>query len=67
MLSYAAETWYIKLNKRDLKNISVPYHKAIKRICGIKFNDNNHECLKHFLAKKQIQLPSDYFTLETLA
>ena len=60
---YDAETWYIKLNKKDLKNISVPYHKAIERICGRNSCDSNHECLeqvnlpifKNFLGKKQIQ------------
>ena len=64
MSFYGAETWYIKLNKKDLKNISVPYHKAIKRICGGNSYESIHECLeqvnvslfKHFLAKKQIQL-----------
>ena len=40
---YCAETWYIKLNKKDLKTISVPYHKAIKRICGRNSHDNNNE------------------------
>ena len=60
MSFYGAETWYINLNKKDLKNIS----KAIKRMCGRNYYDGNHECLeqvnlpifKHFLAKKQIQL-----------
>ena len=36
MSFYGAETWYIILNKKDLKSISVPYHKAIKRMCGKK-------------------------------
>ena len=34
MSFYGAEIWYIKLIKNDLKNISVPYNKATKRICG---------------------------------
>ena len=63
MSFYGAETWYVKLNKKDLRNISVPYHKAIKRICGRNTYVSNHECheqvnlliFKHFLAKKQIQ------------
>ena len=58
------QTLYINLNKKDLKNISVPYHKAIKRMCRRNSYDRNHECLeqvnlpifKHFLAKKQFQL-----------
>ena len=33
---YSAETWYMKLNKKYMKNISVPHHKAIKRMCGKK-------------------------------
>ena len=63
MSFYGAETWYAKLNKKYLKNISVPYQKAIKRICGRNSYDSKHECLeqvnlpvfKHFLAEKQIQ------------
>ena len=63
MSFYGAETWYIKLNKKKPKNISVPYHKAIKRICGRISYDSSHECLeqvnlptfKHFLAKKVIK------------
>ena len=63
MSFYGAETWYIKLNKKYLKNISVPYHKAIKRICWRNSYDNNRDCLeqvklpifKHFLAMKQFQ------------
>ena len=60
MSFYGAETWYINLNKKDLKNTSVPSHKAIKRECGRNSYDSNHECLekvnspffKHFLANK---------------
>ena len=56
------ETWLMKLHKKDLKNLSVVYHKAIKRICGRNFFDSNHECLeyarfpifKYFLAIKFI-------------
>ena len=29
---YGAEAWYIKLNKKHLKNISEPFLKAINRI-----------------------------------
>ena len=61
MSFYGAETWYIKLNKKYLKNISAPYHKAIKRNCGRNSYHSNQEFLeqvfllifKHFLAKKQ--------------
>ena len=63
MSFYGVETWFIRLNEKDLKNIAVPYHKAIERICARNFNDSNNECLeklyipifKHFPVKKQIQ------------
>ena len=70
------ETWYIKFNKKDIKNISVPYYKAIKRMCGRNYYDSNHEYLeqvnllifRHYLAKKNKSiLPSDYFILEAHA
>ena len=51
MWFYGAETWYIKLNKKDIKSISVLYHKAITRICGRNSCDSNHECLE------QVNLP----------
>ena len=75
MLFYGAETWYIKLNKKDLRKISVPHHKAIKRICERNSYDSNHECLKQanlpifkffWLINKSKQ-PSDYFILEAHA
>ena len=33
MSFHGAEIWFIKLNKKYLKNISLPYHKVIKRFC----------------------------------
>ena len=37
--------------KKYLKNISVPYHRAIKRTCGRNSYDSNHEYLE------QVNLP----------
>ena len=36
----------IQNSKKCLKNFSVPYHKAIKRICGRNSYESNHECLE---------------------
>ena len=44
---YDIETLYLKLHKTDLNNISVVYHKAIKRICGRNSYDNNRESLQY--------------------
>ena len=60
MSFYDIETWFIKLHKKDLNNISVLYHKVIKRICGRNSYYSKHECLeytrlpifKHLLAWK---------------
>jgi len=46
MSFYGAETWVTKLYVKDVKIISKPYHKAIKRICGQRPSDSNHECLE---------------------
>ena len=59
--------WHINLvyestQKKDQNNISVVYHKAIKRICGRISYDSNHECMEYarlpifklFLARKFI-------------
>ena len=62
MSFYGTETWFMKLYKKDIKKVAVPYHGAIKRICGRSWYDSNHECLeyaklrifKHLLAKKII-------------
>jgi len=32
MCFYGVESWFFKLFKKDLNKISIPYHKAIKRI-----------------------------------
>ena len=45
MSFYGAETWSKKLNKKELKNISVPYHKAIKRVSERYSHDSSHVCL----------------------
>ena len=70
MSFYGIETWFMKLSKKDLNNISVVYHKAIKRICGRNSYDSNHECLeyarlsifKHLLARKFICYAHRLFT-----
>jgi len=62
MCFYGVESWFCKLFKKDLNNISIPYHKAIKRICKRSYYDSNHECLemanlpifKHLVAKRLI-------------
>ena len=62
MCFYGVESWFIKLYKKDLNNISIPYHKAIKRACKRNVYDSNHECLemanlpifKHLVAKRLI-------------
>jgi len=62
MSFYGIETWFMKLHKKVLNNISAVYHKAIKRICGRYSYDSNHECLeyarlpifRHILARKYI-------------
>jgi len=62
MSFYGIETWFLKLYDKDLKRISVPYHRAIKRIYGRTDYDSNHDCLdnaklpifKHLQAKKMI-------------
>ena len=64
MSFYSVETWFIKLQTKDLFNISIAYHKALKRMCNIRPYDRNHECLervnlpnfKHLVAKKVIYL-----------
>ena len=50
----------MKLHSKDLNNISVVHHWAIKPICGHNSYDNYHECLeyarlpifKHFFGRK---------------
>ena len=56
---YGIETWFLKMHKKDLNNMSVVYHMATERICGRNFYDSKHDCLKfarlssfkHFLAR----------------
>ena len=40
------ETWFLKLHTKDLNNISISYHKAIKRMCNKRPYDSHHQCLK---------------------
>ena len=62
MSIYGIETWFMKLDKKDLNNILVVYQKAIKHICGRNSYSVNLECLeyarlptfKHFLVRKFI-------------
>ena len=60
MSFYGVETWLMKLYAKDLNNISIAFHKAIKCMCNKRQYDSNHECLervnqpicKHLVAKK---------------
>ena len=60
-------------SKRDVKNISVPYHKAIECLYARNFNNNKHEYLEkikfpiftHFLTEKQIQFTFRQFKLRS--
>ena len=61
MSFYGAETWYIKLNKKRPENISVPYHKSIKRICG-----RNFTIITMSVLRKWIYLISSIFFLKKL-
>ena len=57
---YGVETWFMKLHTKDLDNISIAYHKTIKRMYNKTPYDSNHECLErvnlqiflHLVAKK---------------
>ena len=72
MSFYGIETWFIKLHKNYLNNISVVYHKDIKSICCRNSYDNNHRCheyarlptFRHFLARKFICYVHRLFTLK---
>ena len=74
MLFYGVETWYMRLYKKDLKNVAVPYHKVFKRICGRNSYDSNHECLEQvnlsifqdLFVKKQIQFTFRLFHSRSL-
>ena len=43
---YSVETWLMKLHTKDLNNISVAYHKAIKRVCNKRSYNSTHGCLE---------------------
>ena len=70
MSIYGMETWFINLHKKDLNNMSVVYHKPIKRTYGRNSYDSDHECLeyvrlpifKHVLARKFICNAKRLFT-----
>ena len=59
---YGIETWIEKCYDYQLNRISVAYHKAIKRMCGLGTWDSNHEAchmsglllFHHMWAKKQL-------------
>ena len=63
------EIWFMKLHTKDLNNIAIAYHKAIKRMCNKRPYDSNHECLervnlpifKHLVAKKLINFAFSLF------
>ena len=69
MSFYGVETWFMKLHTKDLNNISIAYHKAIKRMCNKRPYDSNHECLKrvnlpifkYLFAKKLINFAFSFF------
>ena len=46
MSFYGVEAWSMKLQTKDLNNITIAYHKAIKRICNKRAYDSNHECFE---------------------
>ena len=62
-------TWFMKLHTKYLNDISIAYHKAIKRMCNKGPNNNNHKCLervylpifKHLFAKKLINFAFSVF------
>ena len=39
---YGAESWYYNLQRKTFRKISVCYHKAVKRVCGLNVWDSNH-------------------------
>ena len=57
---YGIDVWFEKLTLTQLSKISVAYHKAVKRICGLNVWDNNHiacdivgvRTFKHLLANR---------------
>ena len=59
---YGAETWLTSPYKKDLKKISVVYHKAVKRVARLNVWDSNHEAcsivkapiFRHLIAKRSL-------------
>ena len=59
---YGIETWFNSFGTREIRSISVSYHKAVKKIAGLQVWDGNHEAcevvrvslFKHLLAKRMI-------------
>ena len=40
---YGIDVWFDKIPDSRLRQISVPYHKAVKRICNMNVWDSNHD------------------------
>ena len=63
MSFYGMETWFHNVTKQSLKKVSVAYHRAVKRICGLNLWDSNHaacetvgvEIFQHLYAKRLIR------------
>ena len=59
---YGIDVWFNDIKAYQLKKISVTYHKAVKKICGLKPWDNNHiACdtanvliFRHLLARRRL-------------
>ena len=59
---YAIELWFGKIPISHLDKISIPYHKAVKRICGLNVWNSNHDAcdivgvsmFRHLMAKRII-------------
>ena len=39
---YGIDTWFDKVSFTNMRKISVPYHKAVKKICNMNVYDSNH-------------------------
>ena len=61
---YGIDVWFEKITVTQLSKISVAYHKAVKRICGLNTWDSNHiaceiagvKIFKHLLATRLLCL-----------
>ena len=59
---FGIDTWFEKIKCHEINKISVSYHKAVKRACGLNVWDSNHEAcetvgvpiFKHLLAKRLV-------------